>query len=395
MSATRWSDVRLVAGREVGEKLHSRAFVLSTVFFLLIIGASIALPALLSDDGPQRYDVAVVGAQAQGLVDAVPDTDVDLRPRVVPDAAAADRLLLDEDVDAALAVRPGGLALTARQEVPDELADALTGTAQLAGLQDALTAAGASPTETQRLLSPVPVQERLLDDPGVDPAVIPLLTVAFGLLFFVVVYQFGFAIAQGVVQEKESRIVELLVTAVPVRTLLYGKVLGNGALALGQVVLLALVAVGGAAATGESELVSLLVRNSLWFVLFFGLGFAMLSCLWAAAGAFASRTEDLQSTTVPLQVLVLVPFFASVYVTDGPVRTALSYFPLSAPLVMPGRLVSGDAAAWEAALAALLVLLAAVAAVRVGEKLYRASLLRTRGKTSLGDAWSGRVESVS
>ena len=97
----------------------------------------------------------------------------------------------------------------------------------------------------------------------------------------------------------------------PVRTLLYGKVLGNGALALGQVVLLARGRASPAPRpSGESGLVSLLARNSLWFVLFFALGFAMLSCLWAAAGAFASRTEDLQSTTVPLQVLVIVPFFA-------------------------------------------------------------------------------------
>jgi ABC-2 type transport system permease protein len=397
MSGRRTSaaDVRLVAGREVAEKLGSRAFVLSTLFFLLLIGASIALPALLGGDDAERYDVATVGAQATALVDAVPRDTVDLRPRQVPDTAAADRLLTGEDVDAAVEVGPDGLRLTGRQEVPDDLADAVRATAQLAGLQQALTDGGTPPGDVARLLEPVPVQERLLDDPGVDPAVLPLLTVAFGLLFFLVVYQFGFAIAQGVVQEKESRVVELLVTAVPVRTLLYGKVLGNGGLALGQVVLLGVVAVVGAALSGQGELVGLLARSSAWFVLFFALGFAMLSCLWAAAGAFAGRNEDLQSTTVPLQVLVIVPFFAAVYVSDGPVRTALSFFPLSAPLVMPGRLVAGDAAVWEALVAALLVLLAALLAVRAGERLYRASLLRTRGKTSLADAWSGRVETVS
>ena len=385
-----WSDTRLVAGREVWEKLHSKAFVLSTLFFLLLVGASIALPALLSDSGTPDYDLGVVGAPARVLADAVPADTADLTVREV-DAGEGRRLLEDDRVDAVLEVRPDGLALTGRQEVPSELRDALAQTAQAGALRDALAGAGASPDEVQRLLQPVPVQQVLLDDPGVDPDVVFLLSLAFGMLFFFVVYQFGFAIAQGVVQEKESRIVELLVSAVPVRTLLFGKVLGNGGLALAQIVLLVAVAAAGAAATGEREILSLLVGNAGWFVLFFALGFAMLSCLWAAAGAFASRTEDLQSTTTPLQLLVIVPFFASVYVGEGTARDVLSFVPLTSPLMMPARLLQGDAAAWEGAVAAVLLLVAAVGAVLVGERLYRASLLRTRGKTTVREAWSGRV----
>ena len=390
-----WPDVRLVAGREVYERLRSRAFVLSTLFLLVLVVVSVALPALLDGDDVERYDVAVVGAPAGALVDAVPLGPVDARPRPVADAAEADRLVQDEAVDVALEVTPQGLRLTARQDVPDDLAQALAGTAQAVDLQRALTGAGTLPEQVQRLLAPVPVQERLLADRGVDPDVIAVLTVAFGLLFFLLVFQYGFALAQGVVQEKESRIVELLVTAVPVRTLLAGKVLGTGVLALGQVVLIAVVALAGAALSGDGELVALLAPSSAWFVVFFALGFTMLSCLWAAAGAFAGRTEDLQGTTVPLQLLVMVPFFASVYVTGGLARTVLSYVPLTSPLVMPGRLVSGDAAAWEAPVAALLLLATAVLAVLAGERLYRASLLRTRGRTSLADAWRGRVEKVS
>ena len=387
-----WADVRLVAGREVEDKLRSRAFVLSTLLFLLIVGASIALPALLTDDGPERYDVAVVGPQAQAVVDATPRADVALTARQVADAAAADDLLRAEDVDAALQVTPQGLQLTGLQDVPDELATAVTASAQQEGVRQALTDAGVAPEQVQALLTPAPPLERLLDAGAVDPGLVALLNVAFALLFFFVVFQFGMTLAQGVVQEKESRVVELLVTAVPVRTLLVGKVLGNGALALGQIVLLAAVSLVGASLSGNGDLVRLLTRNSAWFVLFFVLGFTMLSCLWAAAGAFASRTEDLQSTTIPLQMMVMIPFFAAVYITEeGPLRAALSYVPLSAPLFMPSRLVSGDAQPWQAAVSAGIVLVTAVVFVLVGERLYRASLLRTRGRTSLADAWSGRA----
>ena len=392
---TTWSDVRLVAGREVSEKLRSRSFLISNLLFLALVAASIALPALLFDDSPPDFAVAVVGTQAAALVAAAPPDQVDLTPRAVDDAEGADRLLRDEQVDAAVEVRTGQLRVTALQEVPDALVQALASTAQLADLQTTLAEAGASPAEVTRLLAPVEVERRLLQDTGVDPAVVPLLSVAFALLFFFVVFQYGYAIAQGVVQEKESRVVELLVTAVSVRTLLFGKVLGSGGLALAQIISLVLVAAVGAAATGERELLGLLARNAGWFVLFFGLGFLLLSCLWAATGAFASRSDDLQSTTAPVQLLLIAPFLAAVYVGEGTLRTALSYVPFTAPLVMPARLLSGDAEAGEAGVSALLLLLAAGAAVLLGERLYRSSLLRTRGRTSLADAWSGRVGASS
>jgi len=389
--AVRWDDVRLVAGREVGEKLRSRAFLLSTLLFLGLVAASIALPALLFDDGPVEYDVAVVGPAAAALADAAPPDAVDLTVTVADSRDQADALVREEQVEATVEVGPDGVVVTALQEAPGSLVDALGATVAAGELQAALERSGAAPAEVERLLGPPAVDARLLAASDLDPAAVPLLSVAFVLLFFFVVFQFGQAIAQGVVQEKESRIVELLVSAVPVRTLLYGKVLGNGGLALTQIVLLVLVAMAGALATGERELLSLLLRNAGWVVLFFALGFALLSCLWAAAGAMASRSDDLQATTAPLQVLLIAPFFAAVYVTSDPARVVLSYVPLTAPLVMPARLLEDDAALWEGALSALVVLATAVVAVRVGERLYRASLLRTRGRTSLADAWSGRA----
>jgi ABC-2 type transport system permease protein len=384
-----WSDTRLVAVREIDEKLHSRTFVLSAVFFLVVVALSIALPALLFHDGPSRYDVAVVGPAAQELVESVPRDSVSLTA-VPVEEADVEQALREERADAALLVQGDRLQLVGVRSVPADLREAVTGTARLAGIASALEGAGTPAGEVERLLGPIEVQERLLDAQGGAPASALLVSFAFVMLFFFVVFQFGYAIAQGVVQEKESRVVELLVSAVPVRTLLYGKVLGNGALALAQVVLLVLVAVAGAAALGERELLSLLARSSPWFVLFFLLGFTMLSCLWAAAGASASRSDDLQSTTMPLQVLIIAPLFAAIYVPPGTVRTALSFFPLSAPTMMPVRLVEGDAQAWEASVAAFLVLLAAAVAVRVGERLYRASLLRTRSRTSIRQAWSGQ-----
>jgi len=388
---TRWPEVRLVAGREVGERLRSRTFLVSSLFFLLIVVASVALPALLSDSGPPEYEVAAVGAPAATLLAQLPPGQLDLTVREVADIAAAERLLEADQVDAAVEVGADGPVLTGLRDVPGGLTNALATTYQLGQLQGELESSGVSQEQVAELLAAPQVQQRLLDDSALSPGLTFLLSFVFSMLFFFVVFQFGYAIAQGVVQEKESRIVELLVSAVPIRTLLLGKVLGNGGLALGQLVLLAVVAVVGTALTGDRDLTSLLVRNAGWFLLFFLLGFAMLSCLWAAAGAFAARTEDLQSTTTPLSLLVMIPLFASISTPDGPLRTVMSYFPITSPLVMPSRLLAGDATVLEAALSAVLLLAAAALAMLLGERLYRSSLLRTSGRTTLRQAWSDRT----
>jgi len=194
-----------------------------------------------------------------------------------------------------------------------------------------------------------------------------------------------------VVEEKQSRVVELLVAAVPVRWLLAGKVLGNTALAVGQIVLLLGVGLVGASVAGQGDLISQVLSASGWFVLFFVLGFVMLACLWAVAGSLASRVEELQSTTVVMQVFVMIPFFAAIFATDpGPVQTFLSYFPLTAPLLMPERVMLGSTAPWEPALAALIVLSTAVVFVLLGSRLYQGSVLHTSSKLKIGQAWRAR-----
>jgi hypothetical protein len=180
-----------------------------------------------------------------------------------------------------------------------------------------LAAAGVPPEQARQALTAArrrSGRSGCLEPPSKNTDLALASSTAFALLFFLTTFLFGMAIAQSVVEEKQSRIVEILVAAVPVRVLLAGKVLGNTALALGQIALFVAVGLAGASVAGQSGLVSLLLRSSLSFLIFFLLGFLLLACLWAAAGALANRQEDLQATTMPLQVLVFVPFFAAAYV---------------------------------------------------------------------------------
>ncbi|NIZ91788.1 ABC transporter permease [Kineosporiaceae bacterium B12] len=381
----------IVAQREISERLHDKGFVFSTVFLLVVVLAASFLPGLLSG-GTDRYEVAVTADTAALVGDAQPgEQDVQVGLRTVADAGAAEALVRAGDVDAAVLPGAGGaVEVVGESSVPSGLGDLLTARVGAAQVLAGFAAAGVDGATAARILATPPAVQRLLDPDAVDPTTTALLGLAFSVLFFQIVLIFGYAIAQSVVQEKQTRVIELLVTTVPVRQLLIGKILGNGLLALAQLALLVLAGLAGLFVAQRDLLASLpsVPVAALWFVVFFVLGFAMLSCLWAAAGAMASRLEDLQSTATPVQMLVMLPFFASFFANDpGTVQTVLSYLPLSSPMVMPRRVLAGDVALWEPLLSLLLIAATAAVLVAVARRLYENSLLQTGRSLSLRSAW--------
>ena len=346
---------RLVAAREIKVKLRDKTFLFSTAFFLLIAVASTVLPALL-DGGPPSVAVASGSASTAALQQA------GLEVRTVASDAEAEQLVRDGDVDAAVVAGPRVLAL---DETPSEVVDALS--------------------------TAPPVQ--LLDPAPGNPFVQFIVPFALSFIFFITSFTFGLLIAQSVTEEKQTRIVEILVASVPVRALLAGKVAAMTLLAFGQIALIALVTfVGMRLADVETGVASLIGPAIAWFLPFFVLGFIMLAALWAGVGALAARQEDLAGTSSPLQMAVMLPFFATSFLSDNAAAMkVLSYVPLSAPVAMPIRLFNDEAAAWEPVVSLLLLALTAVALLAVGARVYEGSLLRTNGRTSFGTAWRSRT----
>ncbi|HYJ74696.1 MAG TPA: ABC transporter permease [Kineosporiaceae bacterium] len=421
MNATARALVAVVARREILARVRDRTFVISTIFLLVLVAVSTTVPILLTQRGAPEITVAAVGQRATAVADAArslgaaaekassdeaapddaqgpaqpgqaPAPAARITVTEVPDDATAQARVRAGTVDAALVPSTGGtgLELVGRREVPSELRSLVAAAAASDALAQRLAASGVSAEQARQALAvaaDAAPPERLLEPPSRNTDLALASSTAFAFLFFLTTFLFGMSIAQSVVEEKQSRIVEILVAAVPVRVLLAGKVLGNTALALGQIALFVAVGLAGASVAGQSGLASLLLRSSPWFVLFFLLGFLMLACLWAAAGALANRQEDLQATTVPLQVLVFVPFFAASYVySPGTLLTTLSYVPFTAPIAMPRRLALGDAAWWEGALSALVVAATAVLLVAVATRIYERSVLRSGGRLGWGAA---------
>ncbi len=361
------TTIALVARREITTKLRDKAFLVSLAFMLAVLIGSLTVSGILAARATGSHVVvATVGPQSTSLAAAA-----GLQTHQVADKAAGVALLSAKggdkveavvDVAATGATGPTAISLTALTSVPDSV----------------VTAFSAQP------------KVHLLHPPKADNGAMIGIGIGFSVVFFFVSITFGMSIAQSVVEEKETRIVEILVAAIPVRALLAGKVLGNCALALGQVALLVVLAFVGTNVVSSSGAVTSLLSASIgWFLAFFLMGFGILACLWAVTGAIATRSEDLGSTTLPMQVILMVPFFASMYSqSPNTMLRVLSYIPFTSPFAMPRRIVMGDVGWWQPTLSLILLAAGIVVTILVSSRIYSGALLQTTGKAKLRKAWA-------
>ncbi|MFJ6428979.1 ABC transporter permease [Microbacterium maritypicum] len=352
------NGIWLVAEREIGSKLRSKAFLISTGILLVLALAGIILGGFAS----KNTDAMPVAATAEtaSAVSAIPNVEV----TTVADQAAAEQLVRDDKVDAAVLPGdgPSGYTIVALQEAPGSLVSALS----------------------------ITPEEVILEPATTNPLLRYFIAIAFGLVFMMAAATFGGTIAQSVVEEKQTRVVEVLLSAIPARTLLAGKVIGNTVLAMGQILALAAVATIGLIVTGQREVLTTLGAPIIWFAVFFLFGFILLAAMFAAAASMVSRQEDIGSTTTPITMLIMAPYILVIVFNDNPlVLTIMSYVPFSAPVGMPMRLFVGEAQWWEPLLSLVILLLSCVAAIVIGAKIYENSLLRMGSRVKLSEALRG------
>ncbi|MET0991209.1 MAG: ABC transporter permease, partial [Lacisediminihabitans sp.] len=247
--------------------------------------------------------------------------------------------------------------------------------------------ADSSPPESVIAQLSVTPPVTLLDPPSQNGLLTYLVALGFGLVFFVSSITFGSTIAQSVIEEKQTRVVEILMTAIPVRALLAGKVLGNSILAFAQIAAIALLTVGGLLATGQTSVIGLIGPALIWFVVFFAFGFILLAALFSAAASLVSRQEDAAAVTTPLTMLVMVPYLLVILFNDNAlVLGIMSYVPFSAPVGMPMRIFLGTAEWWEPILSLVILLISTLLVIILGARIYSNSLLRMGGRVKLKDA---------
>ncbi|NYD68026.1 ABC transporter permease [Agromyces atrinae] len=357
----RFADsVGLVAGREIVTRVRSKSFIISTIILMVAVLASIILGSVLSGTGESAPKVAAIGSSASSVAEKA-----GFELETASDQAAAETMLRDGDIDAIIVDAPSDP----------------TGVSVI-GLDS-------TPSNVVQSLAIVPSVE-LLNPDAPNPFLIYIVALGFGIVFFMSAITFGGTIAQSVVEEKQTRVVEILLSTVSARSLLTGKVLGNSAMAFGQIVAIAGLALVGLVVTGQRVLLGGLGSSVIWFVVFFAIGFVMLAALFAATAALVSRAEDVQSATSPVTMLVMAPYILIIVFNNNPtVLSIMSYVPFSAPVGMPMRIFLGTAEWWEPLLSLAILIATTAVVILIGERIYSNSLLRMGARVKLSEAIKG------
>jgi ABC-2 type transport system permease protein len=377
--------VGLVAQREVHERIRGRVFQVGTGIILLVVIAAIVIPVLTrSKSEPER--VGVVGTLSAPLRTAVMasadaiGTTMTFVPE--PDASAADADLRSGDVDLVIVDAKQVVVATAISAGDTDTTSQLAGAAaQTLGTAAAFQAAGLTAAQADAIshAEPVPLV-------GLQPASIshhkhsPASVVTL-VLVFVMLGQYSTWILTGVVEEKTSRVVEVLLAAVRPAQLLGGKVLGIGLVAAAQATALVAVALGLSEVVGSDLLKGTGPITILAALLWLVLGYAFYCWVYAAAGSTVERQEQVQSLAFPLTIPVLVGYISSLTVaTTGTPNTfvdVLAYLPPTAPFAMPTLVAIGAATWWEFAISVVLSVVSTYAVARLATSIYRRAILRT------------------
>jgi ABC-2 type transport system permease protein len=382
----------LVAAREIRERGRSRAFLASLLLMLVGVAAAIALPALL-DTGPGTKDVGVTGATPAGLTAAVQAqgdaVDTTIRVHDYDTRAAGEAAVRDGDIDVLVV---DARELEWRKRADEQLKAVVTGAIQLVAVRDRAEAAGMDPDELLAIVEPAPVTSIELGQvEGRSPDDETAAFVMTMVLFFAI-STYGAMVLSGVVEEKSSRTVEVLLARIPARNLLAGKIAGIGLLGLAQIAATAIVALIAASLADSFDVPAVRGTVIAWAVVWFVLGYALYATIFGALGSLASRTEDASSVTGPVSVILVLGFiisFAAIGSADTTWARLVAWVPLTAPLAMPNRIAMGAATWWDPVIATLLTLATIAGLVVLGGRIYTRAILHTGATLSLGEAWRG------
>jgi len=388
----RWTQTMLLTKREFVTRAKSKVFLVTMGVIALVIIAIGPVVSLFADD-PEPVRIGIVGEEPAGIEEGLA-ARAELSERQVEitrysSLAAAEADLEDGTVEA---LPVNGISIVFNEEesfvVVQVITDSVNSRARIALMENL----GLTPAEMQQLNEPEQLTVRTLVAP--DPEDRPRRVAAFAgtLVLFVTILTFGQFVAMGTVEEKQNRVVEIVLSRVKASQVLVGKVVGIGALALVQLLVLAaaaLVAVNIIDVEGVplgnigAAIVAAVV---FWFLL----GYTLYAFLYATVGATVSRQEDLQGVLLLPAIFILPGFFISQLAVADPDLAIVrfgSFFPPWTPMIMPMRTALGSAQPWEVALSIALVVASIVLLIWVGSRVYTGALLRTGGTVKLRDAW--------
>jgi len=387
--------VWLVMKRELNTRLRTRSFAIGTAVMLaLLLGYVLFQTSLASSS-----DKTTIGLteQATGVTQQVQDQAVpaglEITTIVIADPASGRAQVESGKIDALVSGSASQLSVTYKSTLDDKLRDVLTKVAQQQVLDGELSSAQLVPADVMAKVKHTQITEDPISPQPADHNERLIVGLIAAFLLYISIITYGTMVAQGVVEEKSSRVVEILLSSVRPWQLLLGKVIGLGLVGLVQLVILATAGLIAASVTGVFTMSGFAGGALLWALLWYLLGFLLFATIYGALGSLVSRQEDTQSVVGPINIVLIIGFITGFNLLlqnpSGDATRIVSLIPLFSPILMPARIATGAAAGWEIALSLTLTAALVAALTWLGGRIYGNSVLRIGSRIKLSEALRG------
>ncbi len=382
----------IIARREIVTRARSKPFIILTaLLFVGVIAVAVLANVLGGDDDKREITIGVAGEGVEAA-EVLRSGSATLDVEVVIDQATT-TAVEEGDID----VLFDGKTLT-WEDFPDPQIDSyVRDTLSAAQFGERADDLGLDQGQIQTLFEPVEIDEVRL---GGDDSQFGLRFAAAGvsgLATFMLLQIWGAFLMMGVIEEKSSKVVEILLSHVRPRTLLAGKVLGLGVLALGQMIILVVGLMVGLLLVQDIDVPSGVWTTAPLSLITFILGFSFYSSMFAAVGSTVSRQEDATSAQIPAILPLISGYMIAAFSIENPDNLAVvigSFIPFTAPVLLPFRNAFADLPLWEVALSLAILAVSSVLMIRLAGWIYRYSLLRSGARTTYADLWRNRNADV-
>ena len=387
--------VLLIVRREFLTRVRSRFFLIGTVLLMVLMGGYIVLQAEVINKSSTTVQVGFVGASqalAQPLA-ASSGGGLTIQTQIVQSVSAGEAQVRSGDLDALVSGDPTAPEVEVKDQLDPTVASTLTALVQDLVFRQALATTGVDPATIEAKVAAAGIHLVALDPNAAQQGERAIVGIFVAALLYIALQVYGQFVAQGVIEEKANRIIEIILSTVRPRQLLFGKVVGIGLVGLIQLVLVGAVAVVAVMETHAISVPTVSVTAVLGALLWFVLGFLFYALIYAAAGSMITRQEDAAAVTVPITLILVgtyLVFFWVVANPDNPIGLVLSVLPPFAPVLMASRMALGDAQAWQVVLAVVLMLAGIAGMNALAARIYSNSVLRVGSRVRLADAWRGR-----
>ena len=386
-----WRRMWLVSRREWNQRIRNTSFRLSTLISILIVVAIILVPDSLGGGAGRERTVGVVGGSSPQLPAILRASgerlDLTVTTRAFADEQAGIAALRSDDVSVLVVDQR---ELVWKAAIDDRLRAVVVSSVGALERASAIDELGIPPEQARRLLGPPDLASRSLEPTTRERTEREELALIALLVLFMSIAFYGGFLLVGVVEEKSSRVVEVLLSRLRPAELLAGKILGIGLVGLAQLALVA-----GAALValrfGENPSASTTPSTIAWVVFWFVMGYGFYAVLYATAGSLVSRQEEAQSIQFPISAALIVTYLAAMEAArspDGAVSVIASLFPPTAPMVMIARIAQGDVPWWQIVLSVSLMVVTVYGMVLLAGRIYAGAMLRFGRRLRL-QAWAG------